>query len=154
VRDNKETRSTNTNLPLPKYSRSRAQILSPIPLPNGTITRFGTYLAVDSSPAWSSKFHNAPEASNAHCFLALRESTGSPTYAFTASSAEHNTFGMGRFMCPGRFIVDTELKLVLAKVLSEYEARVVEGYAVEEVYAGLYPVVSSGAKIEVRRIRR
>ena len=101
---------------------------------------------------WDANVYDAPEKFDGHRYLVLRESTGASAHAFTASSKEHNTFGMGRFMCPGRFFADVELKLCLAHMLLNYEFRLEEGYTSRPIYSGFYPLVDPVAKVEVRRV--
>lgn len=122
-------------------------------LPDGTVIPAGTHIAVDSSLMWDANVHASPEKFDGRRFLTLRESTGNPTHIFTASSKEHNTFGMGRSMCPGRFFADVELKLCLAHMLLDYEFRLEEGYTSTPMYSGVYPVVDPVARVEVRRVR-
>ena len=86
--------------------------------------------------------------------MALRENTVAPVYGFTASTKEHNVFGLGRFICPGRFFADTELKLCLAHILLEYDFRLKEGYVSASTYSGVFPMVDPFAKVEIRRVYR
>ena len=102
---------------------------------------------------WNAGVYAAPERFDGHRYSMLRESTGAPAHAFTASSKEHNTFGMGRYMCPGRFFADVELKLCLAHMLLKYEFRLQAGYTSRPTYSGFYPIVDPVAKVEVRRLR-
>lgn len=95
---------------------------------------------------WNPDCHASPESFNARRYI--------DKGAFTASSKEHNVFGMGRHMCPGRFFADTELKLCLAHMLLEYDFRLQAGYVSQSGYYGTFPMVDPGAKVEVRRVYR
>lgn len=101
---------------------------------------------------WDSDVHAAPERFEGRRFLMLRENTGAPVYGFTASTKEHNIFGLGRFICPGRFFADAELKLCLAHILLEYDFRLQAGYTSASFYSGIFPVVDPFAKVEIRRV--
>jgi cytochrome P450 len=121
-------------------------------LPSGKTILRGSHLAVDSSLMWSSDVYSNPEDFNARRFLDLREQHG-PTHVFTASSREHNTFGMGKHICPGRFFADSELKVCLAQVLLKYDFRFADGHVGDPLYLGFSPIVAPGARVEVRRRR-
>ncbi|KAL2067505.1 hypothetical protein VTL71DRAFT_1930 [Oculimacula yallundae] len=123
-------------------------------LPDGTKIPRGSHIAIDSSPMWSPEIYANPERFDGHRYLKLREATGAPTYVFTASSSDHNTFGMGRFMCPGRFFADTELKLCLAHILLDFDFRLREGSVPNKIISGFYPMVDPFVKLEVRRVHR
>lgn len=43
--------------------------------------------------------------------------------SFVTTSAEHLPFGHGRHACPGRFLVDFELKMIIAYLLMNYDLR-------------------------------
>ncbi|CAD0114102.1 unnamed protein product [Aureobasidium uvarum] len=136
---------------LPAIVDLERKALSDTTLPNGVTIPRGSHLAVDASLMWSPDVHTNPKAFDGHRYLSLREKTGSPVYAFTASSKEHATFGLGRSVCPGRFLADTELKLCLAQILLKYDFRLQEGYKSSSMYMGFYPIVDPVAKVEVRR---
>lgn len=40
---------------------------------------------------------------------------------YTSPDHSHNTFGLGRYACPGRFVAAVEIKLVLAALLMKYD---------------------------------
>lgn len=49
-----------------------------------------------------------------------------PTFVTTAP--HHLPFGHGKHACPGRFLVDFELKMIIAYVLTNYDIRFPEEY--------------------------
>ena len=122
-------------------------------LPDGTKLPRGTTIAVDSSDMWSAATLPNPEAFDGYRFLRLRQEGGksSSMAAFASSFKEHNTFGAGRFICPGRFFVANEMKLVLAHVIMKYDTRLQEGYELKDVRSGFYGMTDLEAKVEVRR---
>ncbi|KAI5206533.1 hypothetical protein E4T38_03806 [Aureobasidium subglaciale] len=120
-------------------------------MPDGVKIPAGTHIAVDASLMWSPEVYASPETFDARRYLDLREKTGSPAHAFTATSKEHITFGQGRSVCPGRFFAETDMKLCLAQILLKYDFRLEETYKSTSIVMGFYPVVDPFVKVEVRR---
>ncbi|KAK7959060.1 cytochrome P450 monooxygenase [Apiospora aurea] len=56
-----------------------------------------------------------------------RNGSASKQPLFTSPSPDILSFGFGKGACPGRFIASRELKIVLVKVLTEYEFKYAEG---------------------------
>lgn len=48
--------------------------------------------------------------------------------AFVSTSPDFLPFGNGRHACPGRFLVDFELKMIISYVLAHYEVRFPDAY--------------------------
>lgn len=48
-------------------------------------------------------------------------------YQFVSSTKENMAFGFGRHACPGRFFAATEIKMLLARLLLEYDIRMPDG---------------------------
>lgn len=87
-------------------------------------------------------------------FLRMRHQGGTrgPSVApFVSSTREHNAFGAGKFICPGRFFVANEIKLALAHVLLKYEMRLTDGHRPRDLQNGFYPSSDLQVKVEVRR---
>tara|TARA_R110002003_G_scaffold40_10_gene2719 strand:- start:36610 stop:37002 length:393 start_codon:yes stop_codon:yes gene_type:complete len=57
----------------------------------------------------------------------LRESSGRHRDFMVQSDKDHLVFGHGKQACPGRYFAAAELKIVLARLLTEYDFRFVEG---------------------------
>lgn len=105
---------------------------------------------VDSSDMWSAEVHDNPESYDGYRFLKRRQ-TGDKASQFVQSSREHNIFGGGRHICPGRFFASDELKLCLAHILLKYDIRLKDGCSPEPVQFGVYARVDPVAQLEVRR---
>ncbi|KAI0023348.1 cytochrome P450 [Xylariomycetidae sp. FL0641] len=81
---------------------------------------------------------------------------GKPSLSFVSTSAHYLPFSHGRHACPGRFIVDAELKMLLAAVLGRYDVALPAEYGgsrppnvnVAEAY---FP--PEDARVRVRRRR-
>lgn len=50
------------------------------------------------------------------------------SWAFVSTSPDFLPFGTGRHACPGRFLVDFELKMIISYVLAHYEVRFPDSY--------------------------
>ncbi|KAE8420291.1 cytochrome P450 [Aspergillus pseudocaelatus] len=119
-------------------------------LPDGTRLPKGSHIAVDSTDMWNPEVHEDPEAFDGYRFLKRRHAGDNATQ-FVQSSREHNVFGGGRHICPGRFFAATELKLCLAHILFEYDLRLKEGYDSQPMAHGVYAIVDPVAQLEIRR---
>lgn len=79
---------------------------------------------------------------------------GLSNLSFVSTSPQHLPFGYGNHSCPGRFLVDFELKMILAYVLENYDVEFPAEYGdkrppnswIAEAFAP-----PSGVKIRVRR---
>ncbi|CAN8106458.1 unnamed protein product [Discula destructiva] len=58
----------------------------------------------------------------------LGEGDTKPALTFVATSPGHLPFGHGTHSCPGRFLVDFEVKMLVAHVLEKYEIEFPEEY--------------------------
>lgn len=122
-------------------------------LPDGTRLPRGSVIAVDSSDMWSARVHDHPEVFDGYRFLRMRQQggKGSSTGSFVSSTKEHNTFGAGKSICPGRFFVANEMKIALAHVLLKYDVRLKNGQQPQERQVGFYPSSDLAVKVEVRK---
>ena len=119
-------------------------------LPDGTRIPEGSHVMVDSSDMWSPEVHEEPESYDGYRFLKRRRA-GHKATQFVQSSREHNVFGGGRHICPGRFFASSELKLCLAHILTKYDVRLKDGYRSAPIPSGFYAIVDPAAQLEVRR---
>lgn len=101
--------------------------------PSGLRLPAGSNIAADSSDMFSPAVHSDPERFDGYRFLRMREQGQSSTAAFVSSYKEHNVFGAGRFICPGRFFVANEMKVALVRVLMRYDLRLKDGKVPREV---------------------
>ena len=122
-------------------------------MPDGTKLPRGSIVVVDASDMWSADVHDNPETFNGYRFLRMREegSKGSSTASFVSSHKEHNIFGAGRSICPGRFFVASEMKIALAHVLLKYDMRLKDGEMPKDLHAAFFRPTDLEVKVEVRR---
>ncbi|KAI1341954.1 cytochrome P450 [Xylariaceae sp. FL0016] len=70
--------------------------------------------------------------------------------AFATTSPEYTAFGHGRHACPGRFFAASELKLMLAYLVMNYDIEYQEKRA-ENLWFGMNRVPPMAATIRIRR---
>lgn len=119
-------------------------------LPDGTKLPKGSHVMVDTSDMWNPAIHERPESYDGYRFVKRRRE-GDKASQFVQSSREHNIFGGGRHICPGRFFASTELKLCLAHILLKFDLRLPPGYQAVPVRFGVYAGVDPNVRLEVRR---
>ncbi|EXK36777.1 hypothetical protein FOXG_08910 [Fusarium oxysporum f. sp. lycopersici 4287] len=119
-------------------------------LPDGTVLKKGTHIAIDSREMYDpAKFEN-PEEFDAWRFYKRRQA-GDNTSLFVQSSPEHAQFGMGKHLCPGRFFAGSELKLCLAQIILNYDIRLKDGCSGKSMQFGFLSATDPYTQLEVRR---
>lgn len=63
-------------------------------------------------------------------------------YQFVSVNKENMSFGFGRHACPGRFFASNEIKLIVVRLLLEYDVKMPDG--VHERYASWTAGVIAG----------
>lgn len=61
------------------------------------------------------RYYNKPQAS------------GNDHYQYSSTDSEHIHFGHGRYACPGRFVASTEMKIILSRILLNYDMEFPSG---------------------------
>ncbi|KAL2787875.1 cytochrome P450 [Aspergillus keveii] len=93
----------------------------------------GTILSFFSQPvhADEAKYEN-PLKYDPFRFSRAREAAGDTskanTLSFVSTSPDYLPFGTGKHACPGRFLIDFELKMIIAYVLTHYDVKFPEEY--------------------------
>lgn len=105
---------------------------------------------VDSREMWSADVYENPEEYDAWRFVKRRQA-GVAASQFVQSGREHNSFGIGKHQCPGRFFAANELKICLIHVLLQYDIRLQEGYSPKQLHFGFMRIADPVARVEVRR---
>ncbi|PIA97953.1 Fumitremorgin C monooxygenase [Cercospora beticola] len=119
-------------------------------LPDGILLARGSHIAVDQSGMRSPGNYSEPEKFDGYRFYKMREA-GDERTAFASSTKEHSVFGIGKYICPGRFLAAVEIKLCLAHILLKYDVRFREGYKPQSAKLGIVNMVDIAAQIEVGR---
>lgn len=53
--------------------------------------------------------------------------TSREQYQYVSPTKEHMGFGIGKHACPGRFLAANEVKLILSRILLEFEVAMPDG---------------------------
>ncbi|THC98101.1 hypothetical protein EYZ11_002453 [Aspergillus tanneri] len=124
--------------------------INKVTLPNGMVLPCGTSVAVECTTWSDAETYPSPERYDGYRFLKMREQ-GDTTAVLSSTSPKHVAFGIGRSICPGRFLAANEAKIVVAKILLDYDIRLEEGYQPYVVHYGFEMLSDPSARVEVRR---
>ncbi|KAK1522866.1 ent-kaurene oxidase [Colletotrichum paranaense] len=111
-------------------------ITKPVTLKDGTQLLPGTNIAVPMvGPLQDNLYYTESTQVDPYRFVSIRsEARSDPLqyankeqYQFVSSTKENMPFGFGRHACPGRFFAATEIKMLIARLLLEYDIRMPEG---------------------------
>jgi cytochrome P450 len=119
------------------------------PLSDGTVVPAGTFLSVGLA-ATHGDDALYPNARDFDAFRFVGEE-GAPANRMATVNNDYLTFGMGRHTCPGRFVAATELKAMLAHVVTTYDVKLEEGHAPVDKWYGISHVPDPKAKVMFRK---
>jgi cytochrome P450 len=122
-------------------------------LPDGTVLLKGEVIGVDTSAMWDETVFPEPEKWDAWRFYNLRGGTekGESSAQLVSSNTEHFAFGLGKSICPGRFMVAHEVKVAIAAILLEYDVRLAEGCDPKVFNYGFEMLADPSTMLDVRR---
>jgi len=122
--------------------------LKPVMLSNGVKLPAGTFIAADALSARHDKdVYEDPEQFDPWRFYNLRQE-GHDQQQFANT---YLAFGIGKHACPGRFFVATEMKMILAYVVLNYDLKFEHGHTrPESEWLGPAIKPASGAKVLFR----
>lgn len=122
-----------------------------VAMPNGTFIPKGALVSTNMSRMWDPSVYPEPEKWKADRFLKLRDDPGKEHSAqLVTTTMESLGFGIGTHACPGRFFASSNMKIMLAYVLQNYEfERVDEGTDAFPYF--IEYVTNPKAKLRVRR---
>ncbi|KAH9043926.1 cytochrome P450 [Lactarius pseudohatsudake] len=105
--------------------------LRPFTFSNGITVPAGTYVAAPVGAIHTDEeVYTNPDEFDGFRFARLRESSEGPVaskHQAGVTSPAHLSFGHGRHACPGRFFAVTELKMILARIVTTYDLKLEEG---------------------------
>ncbi|KAH9992079.1 cytochrome P450 [Russula vinacea] len=105
--------------------------LRPFTFSNGVTVPAGTLVSIPAGAAHRDErnYPNAVEFDGFR-FAELRENVGdtmASRYQSVSPSSEHLAFGLGRHVCPGRFLAVNEMKALFAYIVATYDIKFEEG---------------------------
>ncbi|ETS77988.1 hypothetical protein PFICI_10050 [Pestalotiopsis fici W106-1] len=75
-------------------------------------------------------------------------------YQFVSVTKENMSFGFGAHACPGRFFAANEIKLILSRLLLQYDLRLPEGTQIPpRLIAGAQSQANPKLQIELRKVQ-
>lgn len=120
--------------------------MRPVNLKDGTSIPAGYIIETPSMATLRDpELYPSPEVYNPYRFYDLRTNPATPDpigyrsreqYQFVSCTKENAAFGFGKHACPGRFFAANEIKLIMARVLLQYDIKMPEG--VTEPYPNFF----------------
>ncbi|EAW17134.1 cytochrome P450 [Aspergillus fischeri NRRL 181] len=116
-------------------------------IPKGAITMTSTL-----DTMWDPQIYPDPQKFDGYRYLNLakQDPYWNRTSSFVATSPESLGFGLGKEACPGRFIADLEIKLILCYLLTHYDIKLPGGITAKPRYEGVFLLLDPG-DILIRR---
>ncbi|KIK79214.1 hypothetical protein PAXRUDRAFT_161911 [Paxillus rubicundulus Ve08.2h10] len=121
---------------------------------DGTEVPQGTMVAIASQAArLDNEVYENADMFDPFRFANMRDEDGDDAkHSFASTSPEYLTFGHGRHACPGRFFVATELKTMLAHVVSSYDIKLEDNATrPRNLHVGIHIVAHPTAKVMFRK---
>ncbi|KAF8467566.1 cytochrome P450 [Russula ochroleuca] len=101
--------------------------LRPFTFSNGMTVPAGTIVSIPASAIHTDeRIYPNPDEFDGFRFAKLCESEGDTTasrYQSVSPSSEHLVFGLGRHVCPGRFLAVNEIKALFAHIIATYDIK-------------------------------
>ncbi|KAF3042928.1 hypothetical protein E8E12_007216 [Didymella heteroderae] len=122
-------------------------------LPNGQHLRGGTNISVSTSRFFDPEVYERPTDFDGTRFLKLRKQGGKweNSASVVSTNSDHFVFGLGKYICPGRFFAAAEVKTALAVILSEYDVRLHSDYVPKVFRYGFEILVDPEVRLEIRK---
>ncbi|KAH6995272.1 cytochrome P450 [Ilyonectria destructans] len=111
----------------PDLTTFQRMALTPFDLPDGTHVPAKTKLEIATSAInMDAAYFEDPETFDGFRFYRRRQN-GETNLAYTSVGKTNLGWGVGRHACPGRFLADIEIKLVVSEILLHYDIKNPEG---------------------------
>lgn len=128
--------------------------LHPITLSDGTHIPANTYVAFPSSALFAdpSLVSDPDTFDGFRSYRARLQPEQSTRHLMVSTDKNHLYFGYGKQACPGRFFAANEMKMILIRLLIDYDIRLPEGKKKPERWTVDEMVFADPrAKIEIKR---
>lgn len=97
-------------------------------LPKGTLISFISFPAQTDEEQYEDGLKYDPFRFSRARELAASRGEKVPAVTFVTTSPEFLTFGHGKHACPGRFLIDFEMKMILAYIVKNYDIKFPDEY--------------------------
>jgi cytochrome P450 len=126
--------------------------LESITLSDGLEVPKGTMIYVSCHNMWDEEIYPAADQFDGYRFYKLRQIESKKNQAqLVSTSAQYLGFGHGKHACPGRFLAETSLKLILCHILLKYDLKLVEGSEPKVEQLGIMMLTDLSAPVAIRR---
>ncbi|CEI41467.1 hypothetical protein FVEN_g3634 [Fusarium venenatum] len=98
------------------------------PLPKGTLLSFISFPAQTDDELYEDGLKYDPFRFSRAREEAASRGDKAPPVTFVTTSPEFLTFGHGKHACPGRFLIDFEMKMILAYIVKNYDIKFPDEY--------------------------
>ncbi|KAK6201769.1 hypothetical protein LQW54_009348 [Pestalotiopsis sp. IQ-011] len=124
-----------------------------VTMPNGTLIPRGTNIAFDTANMWNPVIFEDPSKYDGYRFYNMRKTgaRAANTAQLVSVNNDFIAFGLGRSVCPGRFMVANEIKAALATILLQYNVRLADGQCPQTIHYGFEMLSDPTTMLEVRR---
>ncbi|EUC47347.1 hypothetical protein COCMIDRAFT_3606 [Bipolaris oryzae ATCC 44560] len=100
----------------------------------------------------SEEFYTNPQVFDGFRFSRLKEESQGPTkHQMVSTDIEYLLFGHGKHACPGRFFAVNEMKLIFAKLLQQYDLKLIPGTAPKAMFIGTMAVPETKLNVLLRK---
>ena len=100
----------------------KSVVREPIVLSDGLVLPKDTYICVVTTSNLQDEI-SAPGDFDGFRYYKKAPASGSDLYQYSSTDSEHIHFGHGRYACPGRFVASTEIKIILSRMLLDYNMK-------------------------------
>ncbi|KAK6197790.1 hypothetical protein LQW54_010562 [Pestalotiopsis sp. IQ-011] len=144
-------------------ARFSRYVSKPITLSNGIQLPAGSTIESPHGPVTRDDgYYPDADKFDAHRFVDLRAARvpdpiqykSREQYQFVSVTKENMSFGFGAHACPGRFFAANEIKLILSRIILQYDMRLPEGKQIPaRIVAGAQSQANPKTEIELRRVK-
>ena len=124
-------------------------------LPDGVVLPRGTHIsmavnAIQNDP----KVTDSPEQFDGLRYLKLRQKQDEGhLHQFSTTQENSLNFGHGKYSCPGRFFASLEIKIILVRIIMDYEWKLPQGQGrPANIHAHEFIFPNPDAEIHVRKL--
>lgn len=101
-------------------------VREPIVLSDGLVLPKDTYICVVTTSHLQDDI-SPPGKFDGFRYFKKTQASGTDQYQYSSTDSEHIHFGHGRYACPGRFVASTEMKIILSRILLNYDMKFPRG---------------------------
>lgn len=101
-------------------------VREPIILSDGLILPKDTYICIATTSHLQTPI-SPPNSFDGFRYYKKTQASANDQHQYTTTDSDHLHFGHGRYACPGRFVASTEMKVILSRILLNYDMKFPRG---------------------------